>query len=482
MNGRRFWSLVSFLVGVNALGTVQAWSQNSTMNPFTRKQCEDFKASLTADSRVQVGQFSVPRNYNNQGNATSQEQINLMYWMRPSLGGNTEFPPLLLIHGGVGGNSNGMFTWKKIMDEYPGPVVSLDLRGEGCSNFFNYLRSASEFGDVTIEATLRDLEALRKKLFGETRWRVFGQSRGSAIVHRYIESYPSSLESAFAHGLAMQTQEGYKNYSLSRSHFNARAGRTFYAKFPEAAKVIEEIRLLLKTKSICLTLNFGANELDPSQRPQVCGAQLVDAFSGRMSGMGGWKGFADSLLKLKANGTLDEEGAKNLLQTTLDSSLYVRYGNYIFGTNTLEFHAPDPQVLKTIKNDPVLAASPLSEGRFIAEVIYPIYVKMFGDNVSGSHRPYDFARVVRNIEERKSSGNPLRFTVYMSEHDPVAGPEAFEDEKRLLGASTTFVYIPNTSHDGWKQDPVVANDLLEKPKTSQVARQPQAIICEAALN
>jgi hypothetical protein len=112
----------------------------------------------------------------------------------------------------------------------------------------------------------------------------------------------------------------------------------------------------------------------------------------------------------------------------------------------------------------------------------PFTRKMFGDNVSGSHRPYDFARVVRNIEDRNSSGDPLRFSVYMSEYDPVAGSETFEDKKKLLGESTKFVYIPNTSHDGWKQDLIVATHLLEKPKAASASGPQQTQKCKQSLN
>lgn len=456
---RKNLQMVTLFVGF-MLSPFLVFAQNTEMNPFTRKQCEDFKKQLAADARVTVSELQVPKNYK----FPHKEKINLMYWTRAALVETTQYPPLLLIHGGVGGNSSGLFTWKKIMDEYPGTIVSLDLRGEGCSNFFKYLRPANQFGDVTIQATVQDLEVLRKTLYGEKRWRIFGQSRGSAIAHRYLERFPDSLESVHAHGLAMQDRQGFEEYSITRSKFNARAGRTFYSLHPEAGAVIEEIRQLLSANQHCLTVNYGADELEASARPQICGPQLVDAFSGRLSSMSGWKTFADSLIALKSSGTLDFEGAKKLLQTTIDSSLYVRYGHYIYGTNTLEFNAPDPKVLQAIDQDADLASAPLSEGRFILHVMYPLYVKMFGDNVCGSHQHYHFGKVRHSILKRKLMKDPLNVRVYMSEYDPVAGPEAFDYEKAQLSGHAQFTYIEKSAHDGWKTHPQVADDLLLAPK------------------
>lgn len=440
------------------------FAQNANMNPTTASQCETFKKQLSENPRVQVGQLQVPLAYS-QTKQNSQNQINVMYWTRKPLQSQTsEFPPLLLIHGGVGGNSSGFFTWKPIMENYPGMIISLDLRGEGCSNFFPYNQNYLSFRDVTLEATVRDLELLREKIIPGKQWRIFGQSRGSAIVHRYLEMFPDSLESVHAHGLAMQNKNGYENYSLNRSLFNARTGQVFYEKYPSAGQVIDEIRDWLTHDQQCFTLNYAVGEMEASKRPKVCGAKVVHAFSGRLSAMSGWKAFAESLVAVKNSETqkINTEEAKKLLQSALDSSLYTRFMGYIFGTNSLEFHAPDIAVLEKAMAHPFLQTAKLSEGHFILQVAYPIYEQLHGSFLKANHIPYDFDKVRKSIENRKNTSQPLDVFVYMSSWDPVAAPEAFDDEKEELKDSAQFILIPESAHDGWKTHPQVVERLMLK--------------------
>ena len=428
-------------------------------NTATAKQCDQFKSQLATNAKVKTGTLQVPLKYN----PSSKNQISLFYWVREKLQSETQYPPLLLIHGGVGGNSSGMFTWTAVMNSYPGDIVSLDLRGEGCSNYFGYNEKYSEYRSVTIDATVKDLERLRAHLYGNKRWRIFGQSRGSAIGHRYLESYPGSLESVHVHGLAMMSETDYPKYSVQRSYFNARAGRTFYSLYPQAGQVIDQIRTLLLSEPECFSVNYALLDLPINQQPQVCGADVVDAFSGRLGGFAGWEGFAKSLVALvDESGQLNKVGARQLIQSSLDSSLYIRYLGYIFGTNSQEFHAPDIKTLKQIEQIPEINNAPLSEGRFILNVAFPLYKSVHGDQVIATHRFYDFARVRKSLQKCILKNDQLRVKVYMSEYDPVAGPEAFQYEQQKLQGVADFILIEKSAHDGWKTHPQVSEELLKK--------------------
>ncbi len=429
------------------------------INPVTAKQCEQLKTQLAANAKIKTGILDVPLTYKPQ----SEKTIPMFYWVREKLQADTQYPPLLLIHGGVGGNSSGLLAWPAIINNYPGDVVSLDLRGEGCSNYFGYNEKYTAYQSVTIDATIKDLEKLRQHLYSNKRWRIFGQSRGSAIGHRYLESFPGALESVHVHGLAMMSEKDYPQYSIQRSFFNARAGRTFYGMFPQAGKVIDDIRTWLTQEPECFSVNYALMDLPVDQQPKVCGADVVDAFSGRLGGFGGWPAFAKSLEALQdaTTGQLNKAGARQVLQSALDSSLYIRYMGYILGANSQEFHAPDMKILNQIENVPEINTAPLSEGRFILKVAFPLYRAAHGDDVTATHRFYDFGRVQMALYKRKLKNDPLRVRVYMSEYDPVAGPEAFKHEQKKLKGLAEFVLIEKSAHDGWKTHADVAEALMK---------------------
>lgn len=434
------------------------WLAAAEIHPATKLQCQQFQEQLKADPKITTGAITVPVSYK----TPNGQKIQIFYWVRKSLR-STKLPPLLLLHGGVGGNSSNLYTWKAVMDAYPGEVVGIDHRGEGCSNYFSYARPYTAFAEVSIENTVLDLESLRQTKFSGKKWRLFGQSRGSAIGHRYLARFPEALESVNLHGLAMQNERDIVDYSVQRSLFNARAGRTFYSKYPAAGKVIDSIREWLKTTPECFKINFEQADLPVERRPEVCGVIAVDAFSGKMSAMAGWEAFAKSLVELQAaDGTLNTEGARKLLQANLDSSLYVKFLSYILGTNSQEFHAPDFDSLSRISRIPAIANAPLSEGRFIYEAMYPIFKRLYPGRFKAAHVVYPFEEITRDLLARKQQGKPLPVRLFYGEYDPVAGPEAFTYEKQAFRGVADFIFIPASSHDGWKTHPDVAKVLTKE--------------------
>lgn len=437
------------------------WAQNIV----TQKRCQDFKAQLAVNKQIQQKQLQVSKFHK-----SGAEKITLFYWIRPALANDKSYAPLLLIHGGPGSNSAKYSTWKSILDKYPGDVVSLDLRGEGCSNFFNYDLDYLEYKSFSSNLLIvEDLEALRKELYGpSTQWRVFGQSRGSMIAHRYFELYPDAFESLSVHGFAMQSDEGFANYSITRSFFNARAGKYFVNAYPESLEILSKLRKWLRQsgQNICFNLNFNLQNLPPGQQPQICGEGVVDAFSGKLSDYSKWSALDQSLKSIliytpDGASAIHPTKAMQLIQSTLNDSLYVQYMNYILGTNSQDVSAPDPFMLKILPSFPDLANAPLSEGRFIIDMIYPLYVRYFGSNFRAGFTSYNFAKVISYLQNRQSQGRPFEFNIFISKYDPVAGPEAYDFERQQLGKLARFIDLTNSAHEGWFTEAVVADTLLK---------------------
>lgn len=80
-------------------------------------------------------------------------------------------------------------------------IVFLDQRGTGCSTpFKDYEGNPDLYKNYASDSIVKDAEVIRRTLFGENQWKIFGQSFGGLISFRYLELFPKSIASAHIHG------------------------------------------------------------------------------------------------------------------------------------------------------------------------------------------------------------------------------------------------------------------------------------------
>ena len=95
--------------------------------------------------------------------------------------GNPAGIPMVLIHGGPGGQSSEAFRRLASADFYR--IIQFDQRGCGKSE------SKSPTVDNTLQHTVEDMEALREAT-GVEQWVVAGGSWGSTVALAYAEAHP----------------------------------------------------------------------------------------------------------------------------------------------------------------------------------------------------------------------------------------------------------------------------------------------------
>ena len=93
--------------------------------------------------------------------------------------GNAEGRPVVLLHGGPGGGSNGLM--RRYHDPARYRIVLFDQRGCGRST------PHASLEENTTWDLVDDIERLRKHL-GVERWQVFGGSWGSTLALAYAET------------------------------------------------------------------------------------------------------------------------------------------------------------------------------------------------------------------------------------------------------------------------------------------------------
>ncbi|KAB2814049.1 alpha/beta fold hydrolase [Phaeocystidibacter luteus] len=97
-----------------------------------------------------------------------------------------EGSPILLINGGPGMNCNGFDHIGSILAKNH-TVILYDQRGTGLS-----VSEDLDSSDLTMEAMVEDIEAIRKHL-GYEKWILMGQSFGGVLSYHYAVKYPERI-------------------------------------------------------------------------------------------------------------------------------------------------------------------------------------------------------------------------------------------------------------------------------------------------
>ncbi len=435
-------------------------------NAATLAECEKFKIDAAKEALVEIGALEVPADHFASATTKPGPTLSIFYWIRR--GTDSTKPPVLLIHGGPGGNSWRYYATFKT-STYTGDIVSIDNRNEGCSHSMAYDKNPSDYRIFRSRQIVEDLELLRAKLYPGsagssrlTQWRVFGQSRGVTIAHHYLEMYPDSLESVQTHGFAALPANRIPEYTFMRSQWNARGSERFEAAFPEAATVLREAQSYFEKNKICLPMNFGKMNLPLATQPLACGAKITDSISYKLSNYAKWSVISQDLLGLRmVNGELDTAKLGPAFTKELNGNIYVGHMNYIMGTNGQDVASPSPESFPMIRSDLALSKALISEGRFVADIVYPAYLKSGYPLWTSGGDAFDFDKVRANLEKYKTAyGRPFSFVLFSSIFDTIAGPEMYQDEKALLGDLVEVRSLTNSGHEGWSTEPAVQQHLF----------------------
>jgi len=175
---------------------------------------------------------------------------------------NKSLPYLIFFQGGPGYESPRPITnsgWiKRASNDYR--VLLLDQRGTGLSNPITG-ESFSDISDLDLahyltlfraDNIIRDAEKIRKKLIGNNKWSLLGQSFGGFCATHYLSYYPDSLEKVFITG-GLPPLNAHPD-DIYRSTFRRviDKNKLFYKMFPNAKINIRKIADHLNENSIHL--------------------------------------------------------------------------------------------------------------------------------------------------------------------------------------------------------------------------------------
>jgi pimeloyl-ACP methyl ester carboxylesterase len=416
--------------------------------PGLTKDCTDYIAKMPKE--LEIDFIKVPEDWDH---PDTSRPIYIFYYA-PNLHELAQMgiKPIAYFNGGPASPSHGIYEFFKDFKPAQGiPFLYLDQRGTGCSGQYPNvpvtLPGAEKIGLYGTRNIVRDAEAIRKHLFPDNRkWSIFGQSFGSLIVHRYIATFPGSIDKAFAHGASLM-DDGIE-WVVDRALSQKRVSSIYLQKFPGDDEILARARLLLP-KNYC----------NGSKTVVQCGPGLLDAFAFNSLGFSrAWAGLHSQIIQiLNPDGSLNYAFLKKNIPPTVSESetltdfvVAVIPGREAPGglSNTWSCKVAVPRLISR-------GEKPLdwmySECRMelAGRAEYdPFLLRIVGE---------DYIRlgaVVRALRAYPA----LEFHLYSAELDTFGPREGYAQEIRALDGRIYYTNFPTTGHD-WINEPSIFADM-----------------------
>lgn len=427
------------------LGLVQT-AYAGTPPPGASAACVKYVQGLP--SEIETDFLMVPEDWDH---PTTSPQIPVFFYA-PGL--KTEKKFIAYFNGGPGGATHGVYTYlkSKVPLSAGVPFLYIDQRGTGCSGSYPNVPVTLESGKrLALYGTrniVRDAEAVRKHLLGDQPWGIFGQSFGGYIVHRYIATFPKSLNLAVVHGSSLM-KNGIR-WVETRLMAQHRVSQEYLKIYPGDADILKSARAQVP-EDYC----------QGNKTIQVCGAALLDNLAwSPITYPGRWPLLHQTLARLlKSDGKLDLAYLETLIpnqvtseESVTDFMVAVIPGREVPGglLNTWSCKKAVPRMKRRGVD---------SQSWFYSECRTALAAKATYDSFLKKLLKDD---MIELSDVRKSlKKNPgLKFHLFSGEFDTFIARESYVEEVKALSKFSNFSFknILNIGHD-WLNGPEVWSAL-----------------------
>lgn len=404
--------------------------------------CEDFIASLPAD--YGKGYVAVPEDWG----APQGRKIDVFYYgrLRPGSGN----PVVAVFNGGPSSSSHGLYSKLSQDPRAAGlDLIFIDQRGTGCSSPYpdgETGETARRLANYGTRAIVRDAEAVREKILGRNgKWRIFGQSYGGMIVHRYVATAPGSLEAAYSHGYAVMTDqvEWMKERILSQN----RVAQSYFREYPGDRALLDAVRARIPADK-CFT----------DEGSSICGPAMIDAFRHPLGFRNSWEDMHWWITTLAQQDEYSENMLNGFLlvyatdftRSKLPSAV-INKVEIAKGSSDIDECREASRRLKAAGDDPALW--PVNECRIISAVRNERLDPLL-DSVEVTD-PLTLAAVRAGLAENPS----LKLHLYSGRQDAFVPVATFDEEASALGGLIDYTAFPDSGHEGYSTEGKVWEDL-----------------------
>jgi pimeloyl-ACP methyl ester carboxylesterase len=401
------------------------------------------------EGSFEPGTLQVPEDWDH---PESSGKIDVFYYVRKArteAGRNR--PPVVFYNGGPGSDSHGSAALLDSKDfSQDVDFIFIDQRGTGCSSQF-----PSDKNEATVQrlkawgsrGIVGDSEAVRKHLYGNRKWRAFGQSFGGFVVHRYLEVSPEGLDRGIAHGASLMSDAA--DWLVERIRSQKRVGDSYFEKFPNDREIIK----------------MAQREIHPdhcweSGDTKACGPMVLDSLTIMLGFQSQWPSL-HSIIKSLRN--LDGSLNTKTLELVVQRLVFGVYGSGGLAGNVISKMELAPgyddysgcvEVMKRLREageNP--DAYEINECRLLGGMKspYPELVK----NVSA--QPISLPKLV----ERLSAPSAPLFYLFSGQQDVFVPYATFDEEVRTLGSLVRYKSFPLSGHEGFYSEEEVTNSVVQ---------------------
>lgn len=402
---------------------------------------------------------------------SSNNMISVFYYYKKA---NTFKNPVIFFNGGPGYSShNSPMSLEVAKIKFGGgkelniDFVYMDQRGTGCSTGFpigasvQIIEKLKWYGSAGI---VTDAEALRIKLIGEKKWKVFGQSYGSHVVHRYLKMFPTSIAKAYAHGYP----EGPSDFDFSFSRIAAQGVvlRSYLENHASDRARLKALNVFLSDRSKCF--RNGTDE--------YCGFENLSPLIYLLGFRDNWNSFHAWLVSIVPADTVAESGLKNFIE-----KLSTRYFFYHDLQKMDDSYLDQVSIALNFLGIVDTNSTPIDYDKCMAiykkmETVYKIKQSdmllnecqapvqfAFGDQLRAiiSNRMTDEGSSLLRLEDIKSAltRNKIPFYLYSGGLDSFVPRDLFQLESKTLGSLVNYTNFSESGHDGYVTEKKVLIDL-----------------------
>lgn len=406
--------------------------------------CQEFRESLPKNF-VQ-GFVEVPEDYEN----PNGRKISVFYYGRLE----KNKAPVVFYNGGPASDSHGSYTTLEGKAESQKlSFIYVDQRGTGCSDAFPSEptgENVQRLTHYTSTEIVKDSEVIRAKLLGnQAKWKIFGQSYGGLIVHRYSIVAPESVSEAYAHGFSLMNDQ--VEWLKRRVQSQKRVLEMYLKSYPQDRETIAQIRSKISEK-LCFE----------DQGTEVCGPKLLDALTIFLGFANTWPRMHQTIQAL-----LDVDGELNMefLETFVRYYVFGVYNNNglagsVISMTEISGGGSDSETCQLI-NQELAAEGQKPEDWLINEC--RLLGGMKNDKWNELLQQVDSQGAMTPSQLKASlEKNPkLPFYLYSGEKDVFVPIETFEEEVKELGPRITYRQFPKSGHEGFYTEPQVWADILK---------------------
>jgi pimeloyl-ACP methyl ester carboxylesterase len=422
------------------------------------ESCQEFIKALPSD--YFYGWIDVPENYEA---PSSSVQIKIFYY-----GPKGNFASrVAFFNGGPGSDSHyNYLLFQKSFKDFSLPdgklgFVYIDQRGNGCSSPYPEVAKEADLDRLRFYGStgiVYDAEAVRKTLVGVQKWKIFGQSFGAFIVHRYVMLFPGSVSQAYAHAntidrdpLQRLTERIYSQYRVFEMYFQA---------YPEDRARISNLATYFSDKSKCIK----------GKAFSYCGMAIPELLIGRLGFSNRWPGIHSRLEKMAPAGYIDSAAMQNFVNTYGSPSLIPK--NYTYAMEVIGLYdrsvVPSNYTNCSAVYSNILLKYGISQSQILLSECSPSMQSKTDSKSYATVETYfahtyfgklDTLTLEAFIPSLKTLGTG-NFYLYSGERDTFVPKANFSDEVAQTAGLLTYRHFPNSGHEGFYTEKQVFQDLF----------------------